>query len=521
MGSSTASSPEPLASSARRTVLVLALFWAALLPLFVVWLHEDLVFAPWDEAHHAWLVLKLHDGLARFNPWSVYELSKYYPPLFHVLAVPATLVSTHPDAFCLGNWLALLALMLATCWIARPLLGAPAGLAAGLLVPSYVYVTWMGRMVMTDLTLAATVAATLALLAREAPLGDARAARRLGLAIGLGMLAKWSYAFFLALPLAWTVLAQARRAGGRAVRRPLAIAAGVAALVAGPWYVRSVGRIWREAAWHFGSGVVEAEGDPPSLSLASLRYYPQALAEFYLTTPHVALLLVGAVALAMLLLGRARRAALAPPARWIPILLSPLSGWLVLLAITNKDVRYVLPMVSVFATVSVAPLVLLRGRRAQGVALAGVALLSYGLVWWNLFRLSPPSTVDWQVERAAEVLAREMRARGRPFDVLVVPNDWHMNFMSIDYATERLLREKVTVDRVHAPLERADLARYGAVVTVEPPVEETPLSRGSVAGTELVASDPGWRELAALPRGDGRTVRIRVPRGFAPQDDST
>jgi hypothetical protein len=504
----------------RQTILTLVSFWLALLPLFVIWLQRDLVFAPWDEAHHAGLVLKLHDRLARGNPWSVFELSKYYPPLFHVLALPATLVSTHPDAYCFGNWLALLALMLATCWIGRSLLGPAAGLAAGLLVPAYAYVSWMGRMVMTDLTLAATVAVTVALLARPDPLRDARAARWLGASLGLGMLAKWSYAFFLALPLA-AALAQRRRStcarlASWSFWREPAIAAGVGVLICGPWYVRSVASVLRQAAWHFGDGVRTAEGDPPALSLASLRYYPDALRAQYLTPPLAALLVLGAATLIVAALRRRTPAQWAGSAAWLRVLLAPLSGWLCLVAITNKDFRYILPVVSVLAVLSVTPLSLL-GPRSRRASLATLAILSYGLVWLNLFRLAPPNAVDWQVERTAEVLADRVRRSERPLAILVVPNDARFNFMSLAYATERLARRKLTVDRLADPFAASELDAYDAVVTIEPPLPETILSRGSEAATrELARGSTGadeirtWRPSATLPVADGHTIRVLV-----------
>src|SRR5581483_10709708 len=147
--------PQP---SVRRPLAVLAVYWAALIPAFAVWLWRDRTYAPWDPAYHSYLVMRLHDGLVRGNVWRFYELDRFYPPLFHALAVPASFFSDHPDAFAFGNWLALLALLCATWATAAPLAGADAALAAAFLVPGYAYVAWMCRMAMTDLTQAARVA---------------------------------------------------------------------------------------------------------------------------------------------------------------------------------------------------------------------------------------------------------------------------------------------------------------------------------------------------------------------------
>jgi 4-amino-4-deoxy-L-arabinose transferase-like glycosyltransferase len=117
--------------------------------LFVVWLAIDQTEAPWDQSLHASTILRLHDGLLRGSPWRVYELSRFSPPLFHVLAVPASFVSTHPDAYASGNWIALLAVMACTFAVGRSLAGVEAGVVAALVVPAYGWVTWMGRMPMT------------------------------------------------------------------------------------------------------------------------------------------------------------------------------------------------------------------------------------------------------------------------------------------------------------------------------------------------------------------------------------
>jgi len=105
--------------STRRALAMLAGFWATLLPLFAAWLWIDQGIAPWDLSMHAGLVLRLHDGLAKGNLWRAYELSRFYPPLFHVLAVPASFVSTHPDAYSFGNWLVLLGLLWLTFLLVR------------------------------------------------------------------------------------------------------------------------------------------------------------------------------------------------------------------------------------------------------------------------------------------------------------------------------------------------------------------------------------------------------------------
>ena len=498
----------------RRPGAVLFLYWLSLLPAFATWLWIDRTYAPWDFAYHSYLVMRLHDGFVRGNLWRFYELDRFYPPLFHLLALPASFVTDHPDAFCFGNWLALLALLCATRSIGASLAGPMAGLAAALVIPGYIYVAWMGRMPMTDLTLTATVAWTLALLVRPIDLENRRQARQLGLAIGLGMLAKLGLRVLLAAPLLALLvshLGRARRAGAPARWWPLIPVVLWATVLAAPWYVRSLGNLSHQLAWHLGEGVRQAEGDPPAFSYAGVEYYESALATRYMSPPLWILLVLGLLSLAVGWRRRRDSDELAPPGRWLPLFLSAAGGLACLLSIGNKDERYLLPFTPVLAVVSTAEIARLAPRVRRG-AVVGCGLLGYALALWSLFVVAPPDPTDWRVTETAAAIADDMAASGRRDAVLVVPNEWHMNFMSLDYAVERRLGERIETRRVEAPLDRAALAEYGYAVLVLPPPEETVLSRHSVEASEVVLAAPGWSAIASFTRGDGREVRLMARR---------
>lgn len=497
----------------RRAFGFLALFWAALLPLFVVWLAADRTEAPWDGSLHAGAILRLHDGWLRGNLWRVYELSRFYPPLFHVLALPASFFSTHPDAYSFGNWVALLAVLWGTFLLARALVGVPGALVAAVLVPAYGWVTWMGRMVMTDLTLTATVVWTLVLLSRPLELSAPGAARRLGIAIALGFLAKWPYAFYTFLPLSWLVwrhwLAAGRDVRARAFWRPLVPVLVWPLALAGPWYVRSVPSLLHRASWHLGTGVVEDEGDPAALSFAALAYYAQKLWLEYLSLPLVILFAVGVVVL-LRAWRRGDRGELATPAAWLPLGLSVAGALVCLELITNKDGRYLMPMIPALAVVSGAAVASLPAR-ARGAAVLLAALLSWGLAYRTLFVVSPPDPRDWKIADTAAVLAPRLDPV-HPTRVLVVPNDLELNSNSLAYALQRVSPAKAEVHRVEHALEPATLDGFRFAVVVVPPPPEAPVSRGTVAAAELVLSRPDWRELARFTRGDGREVVVLEKR---------
>ena len=96
-------------------------------------------------------------------------------------------------------------------------------------------------------------------------------------------------------------------------------------------------------------------------------------------------------------------------------------------AIANKDARYVLPLVSVFAVVSTSWIGALRGL-AQGVAVGLVAVLSAGTILANLFVWTPPDLRDWKIEDAAARIAERLNDGEGGLPILVVPNTWWTSF---------------------------------------------------------------------------------------------
>lgn len=451
----------------------------------------------------------------RGNPWRVYELSRFYPPLFHVLAVPASFFSTHPDAYASGNWIALLAAMACTFFIGRVLAGIEAGVVAALILPAFGWVTWMGRMAMTDLTLTATVALTLALLVRPLDLAAPRDARRLGLAIALGLLAKWPYVLFVFLPLAQLVHAHwratRRELRARPFWRPLVTVVAWPLVLAGPWYVRSVPSLLGQASWHLGSGVALDEGDPAPLGLEALAYYPRQLWTGYLSVP-LLLLLVAGVAALLLRSSRGAPREIAPATRWTPLALALVGGVTAIVLITNKDPRYLMPLMPIVAVVAAAWVPLLDARRRTR-ALVACAVLSWLLVLDTLFRVSPPDRTDWKVADTAAILApRLARADGTAPKILVVPNDLQMNSNALAYALQRITPAKVVVERAYGVPGEEKLRELDFAVVVEPPPDETAVSRDSIAAARTLLARPDWGVTTRLARGDGREILILEPR---------
>jgi len=320
------------------------------------------------------------------------------------------------------------------------------------------------------------------------------------------MLAKWPYAFFLILPIGDLLLRHVREHQGdlnaREFWRPLVTLALWAIVPIAPWYARSLGNLLDWASHSFGSEMVAVVVDPAPFSGAAVFYYARVLCDDYLTGAHWVIL--GAGAICLLLPGQVRRAA--TRGGWRPLLLSAAGGWFALFLITNKNQRYLMPVVSVAAVIS-AGWVPLVERRLSRVYWIAAALGIYLVIAWNLFVLAPPNPIDGKVESLAAWFIGRAQASGEEPRILVVPNDDSLNFMSLGYAINRVV-PKVVVERLHRTLTAEELASYDCAVVLVPPLEETPISRHSVAATTFMIDSSGWRLRAQFERGDGRTIRV-------------
>jgi len=264
--------------------------------------------------------------------------------------------------------------------IGRVLVGRRAGLLAAVMLGTFPSVFGWGRMAYVDTGLGLMVLVGLRVLLRFDPARPASGAR-LGLVVGLGMLTKVAYPVFAIGPLLWTLL-RVRRLRHLA---GLALAAAVAAAVAGWWYAVNWSMVVANISMSTGTQQVENVGQP--LAHRLLTALPAALTKLVSYTVEVdgavwllSLALVGAVAAWRL--------------RTVPgdsLLLLSLTLWLSLAVVLVFDQarRYVLPIYMVAATLAglttQSALERVGGRRLGRVALAVLSALLLGLfVAFNL-----------------------------------------------------------------------------------------------------------------------------------------
>jgi 4-amino-4-deoxy-L-arabinose transferase-like glycosyltransferase len=197
--------------SGRFHLILLWLMLSAYAVGVVAWIRTDTTPPMWDQS----IILKQslhHYNLLKERPlpeaiWGIATGYDYYPPLVPFIAAVLYFAfgnSSDTAVFAILPFLGLLGW--AVFALGRHGWGSGVGLLAVFLTLTSPMVIGLSREFLLDLPLTAMVVVSLYLLIRSRNLEDTRYSMVLGVACGLGMLTKWTFAFFVIGPLAVMVL---------------------------------------------------------------------------------------------------------------------------------------------------------------------------------------------------------------------------------------------------------------------------------------------------------------------------
>lgn len=372
----------------RAPLMAVAFGLAVLLAVNILWFRKDDAPPIYDMAYHLSLGWQARKALGNGDLAGLFTLSDYYPPLVHwTLAIAYFATGPRPAAVLLANlgWAALLALSMYRigCRMAGPWSAAAAAVAAIWLPMN----AWWSREAMLDVPLTACVAAATLLLIEACDSTDRWHWLALGLALGLGMLVKWTFILFLAPPLVLCMIRrmrQRRQSPGKV--SPVAHwldAALVAVVVAFPWYILHLQNLRKRFSATMAEGL--AEGDPSVGSLSSVTFYIQSLLSYHLFAVFFVLAVIGV----LVALHRRNRVDLV-------LLIQLAGGWVFLTLLANKDPRYLMPLVPMLVLLGTS--VLRSGWLFAVVALALAQLLavSFDIGLPQRIRLVESSVPVWQ-----------------------------------------------------------------------------------------------------------------------------
>ncbi|MGI8783000.1 MAG: ArnT family glycosyltransferase [Acidobacteriota bacterium] len=378
----------PSGASNRAPLIGLVFGIAALLAVNVAWFQNDDSPAIYDMAHHLSLGWQARQALGDGNLGGLFHLSDYYPPLVHwTLAISYVATGPRPAAALLANlgWVSLLALSVYRlgCRMAGPWSAAVAAVVVIWLPMN----AWWSREAMLDLPLTASVAAATLLLIEACDSNQRRRWLVLGLALGLGMLVKWTFILFLAPPLVFCMIRMMRqRHGFPGKALPVAHwldAVLVAVVVAFPWYILHLQNLRKRFSSTMAEGL--AEGDPSTGSLSSLTFYIQSLLSYHLFAVFFVLAVIGV----LVALYRRNRIDLV-------LLIQLAGGWVFLTLLTNKDPRYLMPLVPMLVLLGTSVLRSWWWLAAVALAFAQLLAVSFDIGLPQRIRIAESPVPVWQ-----------------------------------------------------------------------------------------------------------------------------
>ncbi|HEY3136101.1 MAG TPA: glycosyltransferase family 39 protein [Blastocatellia bacterium] len=348
----------------------------------VVWTLRDRTPPAWDPSDHIRYAFDYYRLLAHADFAGVarefFTVPHYYAPMVHLVSACVFLIlgATRLTGIAV-NLLSLGILLWSVASISRRLYGdalptqaassiAPAVLP-GLLAACYHFSAWLMHDAFLDFPLTAAVAAGFALLIRADDFRDRRRAIAFGVAAGLGMLVKQTFAFFFVLPGLYVAIRIIRTRDRRAILN-LALAVVMLILVAAVWYAphfRDVIAIYRE-----NQRAAVSENEAPLFSFDSNFFYIHALISMQMQLPLGVLFAVGLV---YSLFRRRKQSAI--------LYLWLLSGIISFALVANKDVRYTVPVLPAAAVLSVCWLREFKAPTRKIVAALKSALVAILAAW--------------------------------------------------------------------------------------------------------------------------------------------
>jgi 4-amino-4-deoxy-L-arabinose transferase-like glycosyltransferase len=367
---------------------------AAFLALLIVaatarWIAVDSQVPDFDTAKHLITAWSYSDRLSDLDIGQPFSGYTEYPPLAHLVGAVATLIAgknVGPPILAVAILCA--PLLVLGMYRAGTLLGNRwTGLLAVLFVAATPMIVTEFRAYMLETTATALLAVAVWLLIASRRFEAIVPAAVAGVVVGLGMLTKQSFAFFVAGFVAMLVL----RGGWRNWRGLLAFAA--AALVVGlPWYVAHWDELRTTSEWALGQN---SEG--PIWGAKNLSFYVWSSVNRQFMLPLLALFAVGAVAS---MVAFVRRPTLEDHT---PELLAGVAvGWAALtFYLKLKSPYYALPLTVFVALLSTAWLARVRRPvwRAAAAGLALVAAVNFAVAAFHIgnppgWRVALPGATD-------------------------------------------------------------------------------------------------------------------------------
>jgi 4-amino-4-deoxy-L-arabinose transferase-like glycosyltransferase len=440
------------AVTAKRDWCLLAIVYLIFSVSTIAWTISNQSPPSWDPADHIRFGYEYYRPLSRFDIYDflteIFSTTHYYPPFYHLLIALLFLVTGPSILGAIAANLFLLALLIFSIYrIGVRLYSAEAGMIAAIILPTYHVNAALLHEGYLDFALMSLVGISLYLLYESDHFKRRSYSLLFGASLGLGMLCKQPYLFFLSLPTAYLLVSAVRERSSGALKNAL-FAMALASLITASWYLPHLEDIMEIYQINRNGAVVENE--PPLLSFISNLGYINALASGQLQLPFFILFLVG---LAASIFWYRRES--------LPLYLCIAGGLTAFTFIANKDLRYTIPYMPAVALLSTCWLGRVKAVWIKGIFITLFLLLgalSFTQAQWPIesndiyfdttyFRWTilgknylhfdrQPSTDEWALPGILKVIGRQSSGQRGIIRVGIVPNMVHLNPSSFALHTQ-------------------------------------------------------------------------------------
>lgn len=334
------------------------------------WLSQDHAMPYGDAAEHLMTAFVFHEDLRAGDLLGPLRYHSVYAPLTPFVGSLAIFLGGRTVAApVLAENLVFVPLLALGCYhVGRLAFGRTAGALAVVFALGSPLLIEQFHVLMLDAPQAALVAACVWLVLASDRFRRVDLAAAAGVAAGFGLVAKQSFALYVAGFVVLVLL----RGGGWRNRRGLAAFIAVAFLIAAPWYLAHLTEAGTFTGAAGGGPTVPVLAKPPLASLDNLLWYFWATANGLLFAPLLAFALVG-VGIAAVRVVRWR-----DPSDLTPELLGGLAlAWLALTVLPHHDLRYTMPLIVYVAVLATGWIPRLKATpRTAATALLAAAVVA-------------------------------------------------------------------------------------------------------------------------------------------------
>jgi len=431
--------------------------------LNIWYIHKDTLPPSWDPATHALYSSAYFHGF--------FPQSQFYPPFVHYVPIPFYILFGESfDIACISNIVFLAILLFSVYGIGKYLFNREVGLFSSLIISFIPILIVYQRDFLLDFPLTAMIALSIYVLLKSENLTNIKYSILFGICFGLAMLTKWAAIFFVISPLLWvfyqsikedrikkcafcgrilknktkiilkgfstfcserhkkSFIEENRRVLTRQHNLLFSLISFI--IVAGSWYIPNYKVFFTLLSGQKYWGSVE--GDPVGLSLSSLWYYIEAVnkqAFLFLSI----LFLVGLIYL-IIKVGLNKK---------ILFTISILFPYISFVLISNKDVRYTLPLL-IFLSIALAySLINIENKKIKSIAISILivfCLLQTSTITFGYPSFDVPNSIyptpkspiqeDWKID---EVLSTIQSQGIRQPNVLILYDSSYMNWRTLQY----------------------------------------------------------------------------------------